>query len=161
MTYTVTKVSRFFSRHVSAHTFLISQNLHWLETAWEIENDFIQFVSLKPFYPGKEHEIFHKDFPENFLAGMYCEFEQHLKKWSRRTSLLPLMLAAVTDIPTAFNFLILLKPVLNNTIFSNLYKSSTHLPSFIEEFARNTYTHNVKPRRFFVKHVVDLKKIQW
>ena len=100
-----------------------------------------------------------KTLPEAFLNDVMIMFNKHFVCQWLSNKLLPLTLAAMLPVSTAFARWLLNLPVEDKTVRCDLHKKNVHLPSLITCVIKNTSLNDIKEQIFFVKCSSAIMKI--
>ena len=110
-------------------------------------------------HTGQELIMLYDNLPKLFLNDVGVMFQKHFVYQWLSTKLLPLTLAAIPPVSTAFARWLLNLPVENKTVNCKLHKKDIHLPSLITYITKDASLIDIKQQTFFQKHSSAVAKI--
>jgi len=155
----ISKVSGYASRHMSVRTFLIHKDLQNITRLWSSNDGFKKFNDRRSLHTGQELIMLYDNLPKSFLNDVDVMFQKHFVHQWLSTKLLPLTLAAIPPVSTAFARWLLNLPVENKTVNCELHKKDIHLPSLITYITKDASLIDIKQQIFFQKHSSAVAKI--
>ena len=155
----VSKVSGRVSRHVSARTFIMHEQLQNVTRIWTTDESFKLFNERRPLHAGEESTMLFNALPVAFLEDAHSIFTKHFARQRTSNKLLPLTLASMPEVSKAFSRWLLNKPVENIAIKCDLHKDESHLPSHTSCITSKADLNEIKRQPFFTTHSSSIAKI--